>query len=103
MIKISEGACESVSVKSRPELEMQSRTSPHTREGKMATWIIASLLILSDLQSESEAGLEREREITRKKIFNLKLPSRKNVTRKMILSGLKCKCNKIPDIFGLVK
>jgi hypothetical protein len=37
------------------------------------------LLIGCDLQSESEVGLEREREreITRQKIFNLKLPSRK--------------------------
>lgn len=37
------------------------------------------LLIRCDLQSESEVGLEREREreITRQKIFNLKLPSRK--------------------------
>lgn len=37
------------------------------------------LLIGCDLQSESEVGLEREREreITRQKIFDLKLPSRK--------------------------
>lgn len=55
---------------------------PHVGEEKVAAvdcGLSPSLLIQSDLQSESEVGLEREREreITRQKIFNLKLPSRK--------------------------
>lgn len=51
-----------LSCKCRPDSEMQSWASPKPGRERGHQQIIASLLIVSDLQSESEVGVEREKE-----------------------------------------
>ena len=66
-MKISQCACKRFPVSLA--LSWKCKAEPLLRPGR-ERWqqcITASLLIASDLQSKSEVGLEREREITREK------------------------------------
>ena len=67
MIKIFEGAYKRFSVSLDLSWKCRAELLHTPGRERWQQWIIASLLIVSDLQSESEVGLEREREIARKK------------------------------------